>query len=146
MIGIRVVQDLSEVQKYANDVRRERVPRAAGSALQKTARAVVKTADQDMRKRWALSSAVVKKALTTERANNRLTITVVATGSPIALRDYQARQTKKGATYRVVKSGGRKIYVRQGITGFISNRFGGHVFVRVEPDPPGPRKGRIKKV
>jgi hypothetical protein len=146
MIGIRVVADLREVEKYANDVRRNRVPRAAGAALQKTARSVTKTADQEIRQRWALSSAVVKKALTTERYNNRLMVAVVATGSPIPLRDYQARMTKMGATFRVVKAGGRKLYKRLGNAGFIIDRFGGHVFVRIEPDPPGPRKGRIKTV
>jgi hypothetical protein len=146
MIGIRVFSDLSQVEQYAKDVRRERIPRAAGAALQKTARAVVKAADQGIRQRWALSSAVVKKALTTERTNNRLMVAVVATGSPIPLRDYQARMTKSGATFRVVKVGGRRLYKRQGNIGFVIDRFGGNVYVRTEPDPPGPRKGRIKKV
>lgn len=146
-IGIRVAIDLKEVRRYADDVRKNRVPRAAGAALMKTARAVRKEADQQIRQRWALPSSAVKgTALTVERGNNRLTVAVVASGKPIALREYQARSTKKGATFRVVKSGGRKRYVRQGRIGFILNRFGGHVFVRTEDDPKGKEKGRIKKV
>lgn len=144
--GINVKADLREVERYFNDVRRNRIPRAAGSALMKTATAVRKEADQQLRKKWALSSSVIKANLISRRINNRLAAEVVASGKPIPLRDYQARQTKAGATFRVKKSGGRKRYARQGRAGFIMTRFGGHVFVRTEDDPPGPRKGAIKKV
>ncbi len=147
MISLRVETDFSRVRRYLTDVQKNLVPKAAGIALGRVGKTVRAAASKRIREKLAIKVAVVNKAIDVKREGmRRLAVVVEASGEPIPLRDYQARQTKKGATYRVSKGGARKRYQREGRTGFIVDSRGGHVFVRVEADPPGPTKARIKKV
>lgn len=147
MLSFNVKADLREVQKYLNDLQKKYVPQAAGTALRRVATTVRKIAQQRIRDRLAISAAVARGDLQIERGPiGRLTVWVTASGKPIPLRDYQARQTRKGATYRVSKANGRKTYQRQQRLGFIVRSKGGHVFVRTGDDPPGKAKAPIQKV
>lgn len=97
----------------------------------------------------------------------RMSIQLIATGDPLPLREYQASMTKQGAKFRITKGSAREVYKRQGRVAFIPgrrvqatslktgrtssrfsahDRFGGHVFVRTGPNPPGPKQAPIKKV
>jgi hypothetical protein len=138
--------DLKQVQRYATDIQKKYIPAAAGIALGRVANTVRATSSTKIRERLAIAAAVAKKAIRVQRIGKKFEIWIVASGKPIALKDYQARQTRKGATYRVSKNKGRKVYSRQGRVGFIIPSKGGHVFVRTEDDPPGPMKGHIQKV
>lgn len=147
MMRFNVKSDLTEVKKYLNDVQRKLVPKAAGIALGRVATTARKVAQQTIRQRLSISAAAARGDLKIERGQaGTLVVWIVARGKPIPLRDYQARQTAKGATFRVVKTGSRKRYTRKQRLGFIKKELGGHVFVRTEDDPPGKPKGRIKKV
>jgi hypothetical protein len=146
MIKISVKLDIQQARaSFAGEAKE--VNKAAARALNRVAITARKAADQEIRKRITLKSGVVKEAIKVvfPYGQRSLIRDIVATGSPIPLRDYQATQTKKGARFAVVK-GQRKLYKRQGRPGFIIERIGGNVFVRTEDDPPGPRKGKIKKV
>jgi hypothetical protein len=137
--------DLVAVKRYASDVQKKYIPAAAGIALKRTGTTVRNRAASRIRERLALRSAVAKGALSTQRIGNGMTLLIIASGRPIPLRDYGARMTKKGATFRVSRSGGRKVYKREGRTGFIVQSRGGHVFVRTTDDPPGPARAHIQK-
>lgn len=146
MMKYDVRLDLLEVRKYATEVQKKHIPAAAGIALKRVGKTVRKEASLKIRERLAVNAAVAKGAIKVQRIGNGMTIWITASGKPIPLRDYQARRTRRGVTYRVSRLGRRKRYERQGRKGFILDAKGGHVFVRVEDDPPGKEKGRIQKV
>jgi hypothetical protein len=111
-----------------------RLPAAARRAivrgLNKTATNVRTSASAAIRKRRALSAKVVRDAMAIRKATKeRLVSSIVVTGSPIPLRDYKARQTKRGVTVSV-SPGARKLVEHRGNHAFIVNKIGGHVFVR----------------
>jgi hypothetical protein len=122
------------------------VTKAALRALDRVSTTARKMADEKIRERVTLKSGTVKKAITLYYPHGRMKLVrdIVATGDPIALKEYQLRMTRAGAKFAVVK-GDRKIYKRQGRIGFVVEKFGGHAFVRIEENPPGPQKARIKK-
>lgn len=139
--------DVSDATKGLTDIQRRHVPAAVGLALNRIGTTARKVVQQKIRERLAVKAAVARDAITIIRAGrNRLAVTMVVSGKPIPLKDYGARPTKKGVTYQVSRAAKRKKYLRQGRTGFIRDDAGGHVFVRIEADPPGPAKARIKKV
>lgn len=145
MIRIDVRLDIARARKDFEKLGQQ-VNKAAAVALNRTATTARKEADQEIRKRLNLKSATVKGALNIEKVRKKLLVEIVATGRPIALRDYGARTTKKGATFQVGRGVPRRLYKRQGRTGFVVPSIGGHVFVRVGPNPPGPRDAPIRKV
>lgn len=147
MMKYGVELDLTQVKRYASDVQKKYVPAAAGIALKRIGTTLRKVASLKFRERLAIKAAVAKGALTAQRiGSDKMTMRITATGSPIPLRDYGARQTKKGVSFRVTRAGKRKRYIAKGRPGFILESKGGHVFVRTEDDPPGAQKGRIRKV
>lgn len=147
MLTFKVSTDFSEAKRALTDIQKKLVPRAAGTALNRVGTTVRAQATRKIRERLAIKAAVSKGSIAIKRAGSqRLAVELQASGKPIPLRDYQARMTRKGATFRVSKAGGRKRYIRKERSGFILANKGGHVFVRIEDDPPGPKKALIKKV
>lgn len=154
--GITVVGNPQEIFQYVAEVKRSVLPKLIGRSLDETMRATRKVVDQTIRQRLNLKSRVVKDSLKATRSreigslaavtHQRAYFQIESYGSPIPLKDYGARAVKRGVTFKVAKGAKRKTYVRQGRAGFISEKLGGHVFVRTEPDPPGLAKARIKKV
>lgn len=126
------------------------VNKAAGAAMQRTAVTVRKEADQGIRKGLNLKSSAVKANLRIGRpfGNARLVRDVEASGKPIPLIQYGARETKKGVSFAVARGrGNRKVYQRQGRKGFIgTGKLPGRVFVATAANPPGPRNAPIKQV
>lgn len=145
MLKFRCSLDIAQARRSFAGMGRE-VNKAAATALRRTATTVRKEADQEIRKRLNLKSGTVKQALVIQMVPGRLIVEIVASGKPVPLKDYGARQTRKGATFQVAKGKGRRVYQRQGRTGFIVPRFGSHVYVRVTPDPPGAARAKIEKV
>jgi len=95
-------------------------------ALNKVAANVKTAASRAVRERRGLPAAAVNKTMVIRRANrNKLRSTLVVTGKPIGLKDYKARQTRKGVTVEVTR-GARKL-----IPGaFIVQKLSGQVFTR----------------
>lgn len=146
MILVNVRLDIERAKRKFRG-REKEVAKAALRALDRVGVTARKAADQEMRTRLTLKSAVIKNALDIKAPMGRLRLIrdIEATGDPIPLRDYQARTTRKGATFAVVK-GQRKRYQRKGRPGFQVKRIGNHVFVRTSENPPGPPKAPISKV
>jgi hypothetical protein len=70
----------------------------------------------------------IRKATT-----EHLVSSLVVTGRSIPLKDYAARQTKKGVTARV-SPGKRKLISHRGNRAFIVQKIGAHVFAREGKD------------
>lgn len=126
---------------------RKQIDRGLARAISRVAISVRKASDQAIRETLAVPSAAVKKALDIKapRGERTLIRDVVATGKPIPIRDYNARKTRRGATFKVLKGAPRKLWMVKGQPGFIVDKIGGHVFHRVGADPPGPIKAKIQK-
>lgn len=122
--------DLTEVKRWATDVQKRKVPTAAARAINKTLTNVRTEASKQIRKERALSASTVKDALTIRRATKLLLFgEVIASGRPIPLKEYQARETRAGVTVKVTP-GKRKLVKHAGNKGFIVHKIGDHVFAR----------------
>lgn len=139
--------DIAEARRTFADVQKA-VNMAAVKALKDTATTGRKEADQEIRQRVTLKSAAVKKALAIVKYGQRLYIDIVASGRPIALREFAANRTKRGVSFKVARGAKRRLYERDGRRAFFGkgSKLNDQIYVRVEDDPPGPRKGKIKRV
>lgn len=146
MIKVSIKLDIQAAKREFAHAQQE-VNRAAGAALQRVATTARKVADQEIRRRITLKSSEVKGNITVVFPFGRGTLIrdIEAIGDPIPLKHYAARKTRKGVTFAVVR-GQRKVYRRNGRLGFVVDSLGGHVFVRVGPNPPGKQNAPIKKV
>lgn len=144
---VDVSRFLSEFRRGLTEQQTKLVPKAAAIALGRVATTVRKVGSTGIRERLAISAAVAKKAMVIKRigpgANPGLVLLIQASGKPIPLREFQARQGARGVTYRVSKSGGRRTRLNKYGNAFILQSKGGHVFIRVSPDPPGKPKAKI---
>lgn len=132
------------------------LPRVVGRTLTRTMNASKTATSRFLRNRIALQKRIIDQAIRTRRSNeiqnltalqlNRAWFEIHWSGKPIPLRDYEARQTTRGVSFRVSKLKSRRVYTRQGRKAFIVNSLGGHVFVRTGPDPAGPQRAPIKRV
>lgn len=148
MIGINVQFDIERARRELSALGKE-VNKGAARSLDRVATTVRKVADQEIRKRLALKSATVKDNIKKVRPYGQASLIrdVVASGGPIPLKGYSARQTRSGVTYKIGQGKPRKVYIRSKRKGFINPGWGGgNVFVAVGPNPPGPRNAPIKKV
>lgn len=146
MFKFNVKYDIQRARKEVQAEQKE-INKGAARALERVATTARKIADQKIRERSTLKSAVVKNAIRVRVpfGSRKLIRDIEAVGKPIPLRDYRATPTRAGAKFTVVP-GQRKLYRRQGRVGFILEKVGGHVFVRISADPPGPQKAKIAKV
>jgi hypothetical protein len=154
---IQVKADISGALAYLKQLEQRDIPRVVGRTLIRTAASTKTASSRLLRKRINLPKKVIDAAIKTRRGTNeiqnltalrlgRAWFEIIWSGKPFPLRDFDARETSRGVTYKVSRSQRRKVYVRAGRKGFIIKRFGGHVFVRVGTDPPGKGKAPIKRV
>lgn len=152
----RIAPDMRRARAYLSLLEKQDIPRVIGRSLTRTGNSVKSRFSQRLRQRLALKKAVVDAGLKVRRSQEVQTLAalnlgrgwfeLVVNGKPIPLRDFQARMTRKGATFRVSPSRGRHLYMSGGQAGFIVNSIGGNVFVRKGPEPPGASKIGIRKV
>jgi hypothetical protein len=149
--------DIKPAKAYLASLTKRELPRVIGRSLDRTASSGKTFLSRRLRERFALKKAVVDKAISKRRSGEIQTITalnlgrawfeIITSGKPFPLRDFNARATaKRGVTYQVSRKAGRRTYRAKGNLAFIVPRFGGHVFVRTGPNPPGPRGAPIRKV
>ena len=147
VIKVDIKADIAQAKRSLGMLERD-VNKAAGRALNRVATTTRKNANQTIRQRLNLNSRVVKAGLLIRTpmvgGKRSLVRDIQASGRPIPIRDYGAKGTRRGVTY-AVKRGSRKLYSRGAYKGFIIDKYGRHVFTRIEPDPPGPAKARVKK-
>jgi hypothetical protein len=122
--------DATEVLKTVGELSSGPFRRAAVRALNKTAGNVRVAASTAIRQRRALSAKVVRQAMAIKKATkDHLVSGLVVTGRPIPLKEYAARQTKRGVTVRV-SPGKRMLVTHAGNRAFLVAKIGGHVFAR----------------
>lgn len=122
--------DASQVISTLSYLPRGPLLRVIVRGLNKTAGNVRTSASGAIRQRRALSAKVVRDALAIKKATkDNLVSSLVVTGKPIPLKDYQASQTKRGVTAKV-SPGKRKLVSHRGNRAFIVDKIGGHVFAR----------------
>lgn len=153
---ITIKPEISGAKEYLKRLERLEIPRVVGRALTRSASAAKSFSSRKLRERINLPKSIIDQAIRTKRSNevrgpaslelNKAWFEIHWTGKPFPLREFQARPTGKGVTFKVARRGKRKVYLRSGRPAFIVEKLGGHVFVRVGEDPPGPRKAKIVKV
>lgn len=129
MIAVNVQADISRAMAKLAFIRDEVADKAVVRAINKTGDQVKVQSSREIRDAgYNLKAAVIKKSITIERATRtQIRAIVRAKGRPIALINYNARQTRNGVTVSV--KNGRKL-----IRGaFIATMPSGHtgVFERV---------------
>lgn len=149
---IRVAEEY--LRQFASPGRE--LARVIGRTLNRTGAKAKTLTSRNLRQRINLRKSVIDQSISVRRSNEIQNMSALTLGrawfelrwggKPVPLRDYAANETTRGVSFKVSKRGRRKVYVRQGRKGFMIEKLGNHVFVRVGPDPPGPKKAPIKKV
>ena len=135
-IRIDVKAEVEAAQKNLDDLQKRQVRRAAARALNRTGQQVRTRAVRDTAKTMGLTGKRVREAITLFKANpNALHAEVKAKGQPISLKEFKARQTRKGVTAKIM--GERTLYRHR----FMIQSLGGHVFER-EGEKRLAKKGR----
>lgn len=105
-------------------------------ALKKTQRQMAKEITSELN----VAQKVIKKQMKVYKNRERLTVSVSLLKSlRLPLKDFGARQTRKGVTAKVRKGSARKLYS----DAFIVSRYGGNVYARTEQGK-GPRLPLVK--
>jgi len=126
MLSVSVKFDTKTLTRGLNGIQKKAIPKATKMALNRTAANVKSIAVKEVSKKTGLKSSLVRKHISITKAkNNQLTARVRATTGRLNLREFGARQTRKGVTAKIKG-------VKQIIHGaFIINGFaGGRVFKR----------------
>jgi len=153
---IRVSAQTKEARSYLTRLTRRELPKVVGRSLTRSGASGRTFSSRQFRSRINLKKSVIDKGIAVRRSNeiasigaldlNRAWVEIRWSGKPFALKEFAAKQTRKGVSFKVAKRAKRRVYERQGRKAFIVEKLGGHVFVRVGDDPPGPEKSKIKKV
>lgn len=154
---ISVTPDIALAKSYLRQLETRDLPRVVGRSLTRTAATARTFSSRALRARINLKKAVIDAAIRTKRGSNEIqNLTALSlgrayfeirwSGKPFPIREFAARATRSGVTFQVSRrKKSRKVYKRQGRLGFMIEKLGNHVFVRVTDDPPGPIKAKIKK-
>lgn len=119
---------LREVERLLSGIKRG-LPKAMAGAVNDTAKKTKTDISTEIRRKVAIKKRDIDPHIRRTRAtvgkpSAKITL---SESTRLPLKYFGARQTKKGVTYKIDKAGGRKL-----IPGaFISQKMGGHVFVRV---------------
>lgn len=153
---MKLDMDVTAAMKKLEQLQKRDIPKVIGRSLTRTGSSTKSRVSRLMRERVNLKKSVVDASLKMRRSAEiqslaalragRSWFEVRVKGTPIPLRDFAARQTARGVTFKVAKRGQRKLYQRQMRKGFVVDKLGQHTFVRTGPNPPGPRGAPIKKV
>lgn len=102
--------------------------RAVVRAANRTLTGTRSEASKSLRKRVNLKASTIKDQMRTYKASTaRPAARIEVPYRPISLKEYGARQNRRGLSVRVLKTGGRKRIK----SGFVASELGGHAFVRV---------------
>ena len=127
-LSVDVRFDSAQATRLLRALSRRGVHDATVRALNKAANQTKTQASKSIRAKRALKAGVVNEQLKVTKAARKAEAAVVATGAPIPLRDYGARQTARGVTFRVNR--GKRSLLKGA---FIVQSIGQHVFTRSGP-------------
>jgi hypothetical protein len=150
-----ITPDIKGAKEYLQRLERQDLPRVIGRSLTRAAASAKTFSSRSLRARINLKKSVIDAGIRTKRSSEIQNLTALGlgrayfeirwSGKPFPIRDFAARGTGRGVTFQVSRAQKRKVYKRRGRLGFIVEKLGGNVFVRVTDDPPGPVKAKIKK-
>jgi hypothetical protein len=124
--GTLITFNTKDVQANIGSIPKKILIPATVRALNKVAANVRTASGRAIRQRRSLNASVVNKAMAITRATrSTLRSSLRVTGRPIPLKDYKARQTRRGVTVSVT-TGTRKLVK----SAFIVETLSGHVFSR----------------
>ena len=119
---------LGELEKALGDVGPKKLRQQVAIALNQTAKKAKNVLAKEVADRVSLTQKRVKQDIRTQKAKPESLVAniVQKETSRISLKDYKARQTKSGISYKIEKIGKRtKIK-----SAFISEKLGGHAYKR----------------
>lgn len=130
MITVHIDQSQIDRLKASLGDKADRIKSDLSIAVNATAKKVQKEMAREVGKELATPIKVISKTISMPRRASKQQIgaTVRLTKTKrISLKEFGARQTKKGVSYRISKTEGRKT-IR---SAFMVDKLGGHVFTRV---------------
>jgi len=123
------------------------LPKQVSTAINKTRTKAASTMAKSVVKELAVTQKTVRDAIDKGRRSTPKTLRAMLTlraGERLPLKQFKPRQTRKGVSYKVSKTEGRKTLK----SGFIVQSLGSHVFARSGPKRrvrSGVNKGRMKQ-
>lgn len=131
-MGLGIDFNFAELQRaltrQLTELQRQVVPRATRIALERVAITLRKEGATEIRKELNISAARAKDAIDVRARDASLVLTV--SPKPIGLRDFDAKQTPKGVSYKFGPRSGRKVWRNKYGGSFIVAKISGHAFVR----------------
>lgn len=131
----------NELTKLMKGVEKD-VRKQLKTAVNKAGRSMESQMARMVRQEINVASKAVKRVITRPLLATETQLSteiVVAKGKRLSLKEFGARQTKAGVSYRISKKGGKKTIKG----GFIVESLGGHVYVR-DGDKVEMSRGRYK--
>lgn len=120
---------LDDIQQLLSGIK-SGYPRVVSGAINATLTTVKTQAAARIGNELNLKAARIKKDFTVQKANfSKLKGAVIATGEPVGLINFGAKQTQKGVTVKVLRKGGRSL-LRHAYIGTGRGKSGSHVFWR----------------
>lgn len=130
MLTVSIDQSQIERLKQALGDKAKRIQQEVATAINATAKKVAREIAKEIKTELATTVKVIAAAIRHTRKANKAqlgaTVTLAKT-KRISLKEFGARQTKTGVSYRISKTEGRKS-IR---SAFVSNKLYGHVFARI---------------
>lgn len=139
LITLNVKSDVARMVKSMNRATREKVPQALSQSMNTTIVKARTVADEGIRKELNLKKKQVFKRLTIFKSNRKkLIATLIASGRPIPVVDFGAKQTKRGVSFKIKNDRGRRLVKGA----FIATMRSGHkgVFQRTFKKDINPKK------
>jgi len=129
MISITVKGKIEQLARAVGTDGPKKFRRETATAINATARKTINMLSKEIGKELATPQKAIKTTIkvASKASQNKLGATVrQRPTSRLSLKEFSARQTKKGVSYRVSKSQGRKTLAGA----FIVDKIGGHAFKR----------------
>lgn len=135
---LRISADTDQIKKLQKLLKgsEKRIKREIATAINATKKKVASQVAKEITKELATSQKVVKEQINAKdkaSAQKLQAVITVKKSKRIALREFGARQNKKGVSYKISKTKGRKLIpgAFQGPRpGAVNVRWRGHVFIR----------------
>ena len=135
MIGIGGInRDIAKLQKSIGGTNRK-ITRELNTAINQTVRKASRLSTQEITQELAVAQKVVKEKIAVKKSKHTelRAVVTIQESRRIPLKDFKAKQNKRGVAYKISKRKGRNT-----IPGaFIVDKFGGNVFKRTN-DSRGP--------
>lgn len=139
IIEIDIKSDVDRMFKQMSQVQKRDAPKALNQAINKTLKKAATVADVTIRKSLNLKKQTIRKQFTIVQSNKtKLQGTIIVRGRPQPIIDFDAKQTKRGVTFKIKKDKGRRIIKGAFIATMRSGRKG--VFVRTFKKDVNPKK------